>query len=158
MKQIANDSQVDRFLTFKLGEEGFAIDLVHVVEIVPVAKLTPIPHAKNYAKGVMNLRGKVIPVLDLRMRLEMPERAYDERTCVMILACEDDEIGLVVDRVIGVMTFTRDRLEALSRNSSQTVKKYFNGIAKNNEQILPVLDLKKIIYEESNPSHEKNNH
>src|SRR5689334_21386438 len=79
------DTQKDKFLTFHLGDEDYGIEIRHVTEIIGIQKITVIPEMPAYIKGVINLRGKIIPVMDVRLRFKLDARAYDERTCVVVV-------------------------------------------------------------------------
>ena len=82
------DAQKDKFLTFKLGKEEFGIDIGHVIEIVGMQEISEIPDMPEFIKGVINLRGAVIPVIDVRARFLMEGRAYDDRTCVIVVSID----------------------------------------------------------------------
>ncbi|MHC4886759.1 MAG: chemotaxis protein CheW [Planctomycetota bacterium] len=93
------DTQENRFLTFRLGDEDYGIEIRHVIEIVGIQKITDVPDMPDFVKGVINLRGQVIPVMDVRLRFHMDPRDYDERTCVIVVQLETATVGLVVDTV-----------------------------------------------------------
>ncbi|MEZ4485766.1 MAG: chemotaxis protein CheW [Syntrophotaleaceae bacterium] len=79
------DTQRDKFLTFFLADEDYGIAINHVIEIIGIQKITEVPDMPNFVKGVINLRGKVIPVMDVRARFHLPGQAYDERTCIIVV-------------------------------------------------------------------------
>ena len=97
------DTQKDKFLTFSVENENYGLDIKHVTEIIGIQGITQIPHQPHYMKGVINLRGKIIPTMDIRLRFNKEERSYDERTCIIVLNVNELDVGVVVDRVLEVM-------------------------------------------------------
>ena len=92
-----------KYLTFALAEEEYGVGIAAVTEIVGMQRIMSVPDVPHYIKGVINLRGKVIPLMDVRLRFGMPERAYDERTVVIVMDVGDAPIGLIVDGVSEVL-------------------------------------------------------
>lgn len=92
----------DRYLMFPLGDELFGIGIEPISDIIEMQPITPVPDMPPHVKGVINLRGAVIPVLDTRIRMGMPERPYDDRTCVIVVQDNGDPVGLIVDTVAEV--------------------------------------------------------
>ena len=118
---LNEDTQKDKYLTFHLGSEDYGIEIRHVTEIIGIQKITVIPEMPDYIKGVINLRGKIIPVMDVRIRFRLPERAYDERTCVVVVNIRDAAIGLVVDTVSEVADIPESQIEpATGLNGSRS--------------------------------------
>ncbi len=101
------DTQKGKYLTFTLGNEIYGIGISHVIEIIGIQKITEVPDMPDYVRGVINLRGQVIPILDVRTRFMMPFRDYDERTCVVVVQVSERFIGLVVDTVNEVADIPR---------------------------------------------------
>lgn len=98
------DDLSSRYMTFLIGETFYGISLVHVLEIVNIQHIAEVPNTPPHVKGVINLRGKVIPVLDIRLKMYKEERPYDDKTCIIIIAIHDMNIGLIVDSVSEVIT------------------------------------------------------
>ncbi len=105
------DTQADKYLTFVLNEEEFGIEIRYVTEIIGIQKITGVPDMPDYIKGVINLRGKVIPAMDVRLRFGMEERSYDDRTCVVVICVEEQSVGLIVDRVSEVLDIPQGDIE-----------------------------------------------
>src|SRR5580704_15606028 len=103
----ATDQRAGKYLTFILGREEFAIQVLRVREIMGVQDITAVPQTPSYVKGVINLRGKVIPVVDLRLKFGMPEQEYTQRTCIVVVQIEQAGsrmlTGVVVDEVSEVV-------------------------------------------------------
>jgi len=143
----------DKFLTFKLNQEGYAIDVMQVVEIIRLQKITPVPHMPPYFKGVINLRGKVIPVLDLRERFQMANFETTDHTCIIVVQVstpERDQIlaGLIVDEVEEVLTIPEDTVQPTPEVGNTAAADYLSGISNMNEQVRTILDLTKLLNEE----------
>lgn len=105
------DNIDDMYLTFALADEEYGVGIGAVTEIVGMQRIMGVPDVPAYIKGVINLRGKVIPLMDVRLRFGMEERAYDERTVVIVLDLDDAPIGLVVDRVREVLEISPDHID-----------------------------------------------
>ena len=93
------DTQKDKYLTFHLAGEDYGIEIKYVIEIIGIQSITDVPDMPAFIRGVINLRGKVIPVMDVRARFELPNRDYDDRTCIIVVNLDGTEVGLVVDEV-----------------------------------------------------------
>lgn len=98
-------------LTFRLADQEYALDIMSVREIRGWTRATPLPHAPHYMKGVINLRGTVLPVMDLAMRLGLPEREQNERNVIIVVKFEDVMTGLLVDAVSDIVALTKDDLQ-----------------------------------------------
>lgn len=96
---LKEDTQKDRYLTFQLAEENYGLDIGDVIEIIGIQKITKVPDMPPFIKGVINLRGQVIPVMDMRFRFQLPPQEYDDRTCIVVTEVAHKTMGVVVDRV-----------------------------------------------------------
>lgn len=139
------DSQKDQFLTFKIAEEEFAIPIEHVIEIVGVQKITEVPDMPDFVKGVINLRGKVIPVMDVRLRFKVEARAYDDRTCVIVVSVGDITIGLVVDIVSEVVNIPEENISPPPQFSAAGTGRYISGMGKIGESVKIIIDVNKLL-------------
>lgn len=120
----AADMLANMYLTFDIGDEEYGVAISDVIEIVGMQRIMPIPDLPHYLKGVINLRGKVIPLMDIRLRFHMPERAYDDRTVIIVMEVENALIGLIVDGVREVREIHDtqiDRHTQLARNGARQV-------------------------------------
>lgn len=141
--RLDEEGRSEKVLTFKVGDEDYAISIEYISEIVGLHKITPLPDVPRYVKGVINLRGKIIPVVDMRLRLGIPEREYDERTCIVVVNVEGDLLGLIVDRVNEVTDIPEDQIEPPP--SGEEVGGLVKGLGKVREEVKILLDVKKII-------------
>jgi len=104
------DDIENMYLTFEVQNEEYAVNIGYVIEIVGMQRISEVPDVPNFIKGVINLRGKVIPVMDMRLRFGMPWREYGDRTTIVVLEIDDVPTGLVVDRVTDVVTMAPDNI------------------------------------------------
>lgn len=140
--ETEDDSQRGKYLTFMLGGESYGIEIKYVSEIVCVQPFSSLPELPDYYKGIMNLRGRIIPVMDMRRRFEMPSAEYNDRTCVVIIDSEDISVGLVVDCVDEVLIIKDEDIAAPPEMGNG--KKYMKGIGKSGEGIKLIIDCEKL--------------
>lgn len=101
---LEEDTQRDKYLTFTLGSELYGIDISAVIEIIGILPITSVPEVPDYVRGIINLRGKIIPVVDMRLRFGRDYHEYTDRTCVIIVSVDEALIGLIIDSVSEVLT------------------------------------------------------
>lgn len=142
------DTQKDKFLTFQVGTEEFGISIRHVTEIIGLQKITDVPDMPGFIKGVINLRGKVIPVMDVRSRFKLESREYDDRTCIVVVNIKDKSVGLVVDRVSEVADIPESQIEPPAQIGSGTASRYIQGMGKIGEEVKILLDVDRLLYED----------
>lgn len=139
-----------KYLTFGLGNEEYGISILRIREIIGVMKVTALPHAPAFVKGVINLRGKVIPVIDLRMRFEMAEAPYTERTCIIVVETGDGAgrplvVGVVVDAVSEVATIKGEEIEDAPALGAALDDGYLLGMAKIGGSVKILLDIDRVL-------------
>jgi len=143
----ANDNTMqDKYLTFLLGNESYAIPIQYILEIVGIQKITIVPDMVSYIKGVINLRGQVIPVVDVRLRFGMKGKEYDERTCIMITKVGNVSVGLIVDTVEEVRDITPEKIGASPKIATAQSADFIQGIARIGDEVVIVLDVSKLLY------------
>jgi purine-binding chemotaxis protein CheW len=142
-------TQENKYLLFNLGDEVYGIGIQHVIGIEEMQKITEVPDMPDYIKGVINLRGKVIPVMDLRLRFGMEERDYDDRTCIIIVNIENTSIGFIVDTVAEVHDIMQKDIEPAPHFKTKTGhEQYISGLGKIGEEVKILLNIEKILYKE----------
>jgi len=142
-------NQEGQFLTFNIAEQEYGINIRHVTEIIGIQKVTDLPDLPEFVKGVINLRGKVIPVVDVRLRFGMSERNYDERTCIVVVNIEETSVGLVVDTVSEVMNIPDSNIEPPPKvNKKINGNRFVHGLGKVEEDVKILLDTQKLLFEE----------
>lgn len=143
---------MEKYLTFDLSGEVYGIDILRIREIIGVMEITPVPHTPECVKGVMNLRGKIIPVVDLRLRFGMDPIDYTERTCVIFVEFDTSkgvvaQVGLVVDAVSEVAQISPGDIEPPPAMGESLDTGYLRGMAKMKEKVVILLDIAKVLGE-----------
>lgn len=136
------------FLSFKLGEEIFAVHVNDVLNILEMTKITSIPKAPKYLKGVINLRGIVLPVVDARIKFNMPEKEYNTNTCIIVMDLEVRNeimhVGFIVDQVLEVLELDAGDIEPAPSLGTNYKAEFINGMAKVEEDFVMLLNMEKI--------------
>ena len=143
-----DDTQKDKFLTFHLGKEDYGIEICHVTEIIGIQKITVVPDMPESIRGVINLRGKVIPVMDVRSKFHLEPRDYDERTCIVVVEIDETSVGLVVDQVREVVEIPEDQIEPPPSSSFNSGGNYIDGLGKMGEEVKILLNVQQLLTEE----------
>lgn len=142
---MANDQKL---LTFSLGEEGYGVSILKVKEIIGMLDITPVPRTPDFIKGVINLRGKIIPVMDLRIKFGMEEKEYNERTCIIVVEVNlkgtERLLGVVVDMVSEVVTISSDQIEPPPEYGMKLEHNFILGIGKIKERVVIILDIDEV--------------
>ncbi len=140
------NTQHNKYLLFQLGNEAYGLNIMTVTDIIELQKITKVPDLPAHIKGVINLRGRVIPVMDLRLRFGMEAREYDDRTCIIIVGLEQGSIGFIVDTVSEVQDITENQIDSPpSFKSTSQKERYIRGLGKVNDQVKIILDVSKIV-------------
>ena len=149
MTMQTHSAAQDKYLTFSLGEEKYGLDILKVREINGMMNITPIPEAPVFLKGVINLRGKIIPVVDLRLKFDMDEHPYNERTCIIVVQTNKKgapvPMGLIVDSVSDVASITDEDIEPPPAMGLTIETSYITGMAKGKEDIKILLDIDRVL-------------
>jgi purine-binding chemotaxis protein CheW len=141
----AEDTQKDKFLTFVIGQETYGIDILFVTEIIGMQSITVLPELPEYMKGVINLRGKIIPVMDVRIRFKKAARDYNERTCIIIVNSGEINLGLIVDAVAEVLTIPGQNVVAPPLLQGEAANRYIKAIGKVEDQVKLLLDCNRLL-------------
>ncbi len=141
-----------KYLTFSLAGEEYGIGILQVKEIIGMMPITSVPRTPDFVKGVINLRGKVIPVIDLRLRFAIPESEYTERTCIIVVEITasygEMVIGIVVDSVSEVLNIKRENIEESPSFGTSLDSQYILGMAKLEGGVKILLDIDKVLTSE----------
>lgn len=142
-----------KYLMFFLNNEYYSIPIGIVNEVIEVMKTTPIHCAPDFMKGIINLRGKIIPIMDLRLKFNMPERAYDELTCIIIFSIpingQKKFMGIIVDKVAEVVNISQENVEAPPQYGQEYNNDFLTGMAKVKDKVVMLLDLETIVNHQS---------
>ncbi|MBC8352022.1 MAG: purine-binding chemotaxis protein CheW [Planctomycetes bacterium] len=151
MTELSTKTETDRldestrqFLVFSLEDEEYGIEIMHVQEIKSLAHVAPIPNAPEHVKGVLNLRGTIIPIVDLRLRFSMPPREYDRFTVIIVVAIENKRIGLVVDGVSDVLEINVEDIDDSPPLTDELDATWFRGVGKPSERLVFLLDVPRL--------------
>jgi|SRR5581483_1216451 len=143
------DERSGKYLTFKLGEEEFGVRVIKVREIMGIQQITAVPQTPDYLKGVLNLRGKVIPVIDLRLKFGLPSIEYNQRTCIIVVQVEGElgaiQVGLVVDAVSEVLNLTSSDIEDTPDFGARVTTRFILGMAKLKGKVKILLDIDRVV-------------
>lgn len=139
----------EKYLMFLLDVEYYGIPILKVNEIIGLMEITKIPHSADFMKGIINLRGKIIPVMDLRLKFEMIERDYDAQTCIIIVELEVDNkqnfVGLIVDKVAEVVSIYQTDIEMPPEYGQKSDRGFLTGVGKVKDKVVMLLDIDKVI-------------
>lgn len=143
------DSRAGKYLVFHLGREEFGIQVLKVREIMGIQDITAVPQTPPYVKGVINLRGKVIPVVDLRLKFGLPELEYSQRTCIIVVQVQGETaqlmMGIVVDGVAEVLTLAEADIEDTPAFGKEVSTSYLLGMAKIKGKVKILLDIDEVL-------------
>ncbi len=146
--EFEEDTQKGKYLTFLLDKEVYAIEIKFVTEIVGMQPITEIPELPHYVKGIINLRGEIITVIDIRLRFKKKPAEYNDRTCVIVVKVQDASMGLIVDHVAEVLDIADDYVVSPSHLHSDQNNSYLKGIGKVGSEIKLILDCNKLFQTE----------
>lgn len=146
------DTLKDRYLAFRVDDDVYAIEVRHVTVIVPLQPITEVPDMPAYVRGVMNLRGRVIPVLDVRRRFRLPDIELDERTCVIVTDLAEGGLGLLVDRVEDVETLPEGEIAPPPPLASGAASACVAGLGRHADEVRILLDARKLVFGDDWPT------
>jgi purine-binding chemotaxis protein CheW len=134
-----------RYLTFRIENEIYGLEIRNVTEIIGIQAITEMPEMPDYIKGIINLRGKIIPVMDVRLRFSMKQREYDDRTCVAVVEVSGLSVGLIVDSVSEVLTLADESIVGLPQSKLGLSNRYIKNIGKVGGDVVLLLDCEKLL-------------
>lgn len=141
-----NNFEVTEMLSFSIGDATYAIEIKYIKEIIGVDQITVVPKIPDHIKGVINLRGKVVPVISVRRRFGMEEIPYDSRTCIIVLEFDDGEqVGVIVDRVQEVVDVKPEDMSKTPDSKNINTNRYIKSIAQMGDSVKLLIDCNKLI-------------
>ncbi len=152
INQGTSNEDLLQLVSFILGDEVYGVEILYVQEINRMVNITKVPNLPEHVKGVINLRGRVIPVIDLRLRMNLPAKEYDKETRIIVVEIESKIIGFIVDRVIEVLRIDKNITEPPPSVTAGINTEYLTSIAKLDDQLVSLLDLRKLLTEEEKDS------
>lgn len=153
--ELEEDTMKGKFLTFSLGAEVYGIEIKYVTEIIGVQAITEVPDLPEHVRGIINLRGKIIPVLDVRLRFKKPPREYNDRTCVIVVDMNGVAVGLIVDTVVEVLSIPEQDIVPPPQINSSFHQRYIKAIGKVGNDVRLLLDCGKLLNDDEVHSLEK---
>ena len=142
------DDELIQLVTFSIGVEEFGVDILKVKEIIRTMEITKVPRAQDFVVGVINLRGKVIPIIDLRRRFGLDTKAHDKHTRIIVIEINDMIVGFVVDSVSEVLRIPASTVEPPPPVVAGVESEYISGVGKLQDRLLILLDLDKLLSHE----------
>lgn len=146
LNEMEEDTQKGKFLTFSLGNEFYGIDIMYVTEIVGIQPITVVPELPDFIKGIINLRGKIIPVMDARLKFKKSPKDYNDRTCIIVIDVLELSIGIIVDAVAEVLNISDENIVP-PPNFNTSGRKYIKSVGKSNDNVTLILDCEKLLNE-----------
>ena len=148
-KDPANNSETNslegKYLTFILNNEEYGLEILKVREIIGVMDITPVPQTPSFIKGIINLRGKVIPVVDLRLKFVMPEIEYTKETCIIVVDISNRLMGIIVDTVSEVLDIAAKDIEPTPSLGSDIKTDFILGMGKIKGKVKILLDIDRVL-------------
>lgn len=147
-----NDKETKQYIAVQIGSERYGIDIGYVDNIVRMQKITRVPKAQEYFKGIINLRGEIVPVMSIRIKMGLEDDVFTNASRIIILKIEEKGmLGVIVDQVCEVVTLEEENIERNVSSGTKHGKEVFiNGIGKNGEQLISLLEINTIIDEKDN--------
>lgn len=146
---VSLSEKAGKYLTFRLQNEEYGVEILKVREIIGMIDVTSVPRTPDFVKGVINLRGKVIPVIDLRLRFELDEAEYTEKTCIIVVEIDIEntnvQLGVIVDSVSEVLNVTVDDLQETPKFGVALNTDFILGMAKSDDAVRTLLDIDKVL-------------
>lgn len=136
---------VQQFLTFALGQEEYGVEILKIQEIKGFSAITPLPNAPAFIKGVLNLRGTIVPIVDLRKKFSLPEVGYTKFTVIVVVQVQGKIMGFIVDAVSDVLNVAGADIQPTPDLHRQVDTSFINGLAKAGEKLVILLDIEKVL-------------
>ncbi len=147
-KADKSTSMEERYLTFYLQNEVYGIEITKIREIIGIQKITHVPKTPEFVEGVINLRGKVVPVVDLRKKFGLDSSEYTRETCIIVVEVHDNLMGVIVDTVIEVARISPDAFNEVPSFGGSVPVEYIQGICENNGKVVVLLDIENVLSKE----------
>lgn len=150
-EELLMSSIEGKYLTFNLMEEFYGVNVERILQIIAIPEITKIPKTPEFVKGVINLRGKIIPVIDLRLKFKLPEQEYNDRTSIVIIKINTEKseiyIGIIIDKVLEVLDIHAGEIENTPTFGVKLDTEFILGMAKVKNKVVTLLNISKILTE-----------
>lgn len=148
MMDMEEDTQKGKYLTFQLGKEIFGIEIRYVTEIIGMQPIAEVPEVPAYVKGIINLRGQIIPLIDVRIKFKKEPMDYHDRTCIIVIEIQNTSIGLIVDEVAEVLSMPEEHIVPPPEYKTGFQNRYIKSIGRVGDQVKLILDCEKLLRED----------
>lgn len=149
LEELDEDSERNKYLIFQTNDEFYGISVTYITEIIEIQKFTEVPDTPEYVRGLINLRGNVIPVIDIRILFRMERRDYDDRTCIIVMNLDGKDVGLIVDTVSEIVEILPDNIAPPPQFNRLDVKnRYIRGLGKVGKDVRIILDVNELLLQE----------
>ena len=142
----AIDTSQVLYLAFVIENEQYAVEVSSIKEIIGVVPITVVPQTEDYIKGIINLRGDIIPVINMRNRFMKPEVEYDDQTCIVVALYQEYILGLIVDQIIGVYPLSTDKIAPPPNANLSYSNQFVKNVGRKEDGILLLMDLEKVLF------------
>lgn len=143
--KLEEKGSLQQYVTFLIGGETYGVEVLQVQEIIGMTPITFVPNAMNFMKGVINLRGTVVPVIDMRLKLNLDERQYDVSTVIIVVEVKERMIGIIVDSVSDVVSLPVNSIQDTPHFTSKIETDFVKGIGQLDENLVIILDVGRIL-------------
>ncbi len=148
-KKVSAENRIlGKVMTFHIGDQIYGIEIQNVLEIIEMQHITKIPHVPSYIKGIINVRSKVVPIVDIRTRFGKPEIPYTSRTCIIIVTVDDDSVGIIVDRVADVEDIHSGDISATPEARNVNTSSFIQYMIRSGDIVKLILDVEKLLGDE----------
>jgi len=147
-QQSGTVTSCQQYVTFSIGDELFGIDVIKAQEVLNLSEITKVPNTVNFMKGVIDLRGTIIPLIDMRIKFNIPEKPYDQKNVIIIAEIRNLLCGLIVDSVSDVINMRHEEIENTPHFSSEINRDSVTGIGRCGNRLIIILDADRILTEE----------
>ncbi len=149
-KLAADNSVLGKVMTFNIGDQVYGIEIQYVTEIIGMQHITKVPHVPDYIKGIINVRSKVVPIVDIRARFGKPEIPYTTRTCIITLSFNETSVGIIVDSVADVEDIHTGDISAAPENKNVNTNDFIQYMIRSKDKTKLILDVAKLLDEQEN--------
>lgn len=148
-KKVSAENRIlGKVMTFHIGDQIYGIEIQNVLEIIEMQHITKIPHVPTYIKGIINVRSKVVPIVDIRTRFGKPEIPYTSRTCIIIVTVDDDSVGIIVDKVADVEDIHSGDISATPEARNVNTQSFIQYMIRSGDIVKLILDVDKLLGDE----------
>lgn len=148
-KLNADNTVLGKVMTFNIGDQVYGIEIQFVTEIIEMQPITKVPHLPSFIKGIINVRSKVVPIVDIRSRFGKEEIPYTNRTCIIILSMDDMSVGIIVDSVADVEDIHTQDISATPENRAVNTNAFIQYMIRSGDTVKLILDVAKLLNEEA---------